>query len=258
MGDSIVAGVSSMKIAVYTCVTNGYDEVSPPGMLSDGVDYLCFNDGSIKVPAPWEDVKIDCSYSGKDANRYVKILPHVNERLKHYDLTIYVDGAIEIVGNLAPLIQQVQCTAGHTFLYEHPRRNCVFQEVRACVESMKAPIADTVKLVEYYRMEGMPENFGLFEGGVIIRKKNEESDRLMDKWWTVYLNGIKRDQLALIYSSWQTGIAITSLGLPDHRLEKRYFRCNAGHNGDMVRRYFAWWIWRPVISALIDCKLIKL
>lgn len=258
MGGVEFAGVYEMKVAVYTCITDGYDELRSPRVLTKDVDYLCFNDGSIYVPEPWLDIRTDFPYSGKDVNRYVKILSHAIPQLALYDLTIYIDGAIEIVGDLAPLIKHVISANGHTFLYEHPSRTCVYREARACVESMKAPIAGTIKLMEQYRKEGMPKNYGLFEGGIIARKKDKKAERLMDKWWETYLNDVKRDQLALIYSSWKTSVAITSLGLPDHRIEKRYFCCNSGHNGDIIRRYFAWWIWRPVTSALIDCKLIKL
>jgi hypothetical protein len=247
-----------MKAAVYTCVTNGYDIVSAPIVRTAGLDFLCFNDGSISVPSPWEDVRIDGTYSGKDANRYIKILPHLNSRLIEYDLTIYVDGVIEVVGDLTSLIEQVMVDSGDIFLYEHPRRSCVYLESRACIEGMKAPIKVTSQLIKKFRLEGLPENLGLFEGGVIIRKPSKDVNQLMNAWWDTYITGMKRDQLALIYAQWKTGALIQSLGVPDHRIEQRYFRCRSGHSGDFFRRHFAWWIWRPLIGFLIDLKVIKL
>lgn len=258
MGYFELAGILSMKVAVYTCITNGYDEVCSPKTLTEGVDYLCFTDGSVTVPSPWIGIKIDFPYSGRDANRYVKIQPHIIKRLKGYDLTIYVDGVIEIVGNLMPLIQQVMRTDAHTFMYEHPQRNCAFKEARSCVVSMKAPIYETAKMVSLYRDEGFPDNFGLFECGVIIRKTGPEIEPLMEKWWESYKAGIKRDQFALMYASWKTGTPIRSLGVPDHRFESRYFFCKTGHKGDFFRRHFAWWVWRPLISSFIYLKNIKL
>jgi len=248
-----------MKVAVYTCVTNGYDAVTAPAPKTEGVDYLCFNDGSIRVPSDWEDIRITEEYSGKDANRYIKILPHLNSRLAEYDLTIYVDGAIDVIGDLSPLIQQVMVASGEIFLYEHPRRSCVYLEARASIESMKAPINATSQLMKKYRLEGLPENLGLFEGGVIIRKPSKEVNQLMIAWWDAYISGgVKRDQLALIYAMWKTGVVIQSLGVPDHRVGQRYFRCRSGHSGDFFRRHFAWWIWRPLIGVLIDLEVIKL
>ena len=247
-----------MKVAVYTCVTNGYDVVSAPTTKAVGVDYLCFNDGSIRVPRDWEDIQITKDYSGKDANRYIKILPHLNARLAEYDLTVYVDGAIEVVGDLTTLIQQVVAASGEVFLYKHPRRSCVYLEARACIEGMKAPIKATSQLMNKFRSEGVPENLELFEGGVIIRKTSKEVNRLMSAWWDNYLSGVKRDQLALIYAIWKTGVVIQSLGIPDHRVAQRYFRCRYGHSGDFFRRHFAWWIWRPIVGALIDSKIVKL
>ena len=247
-----------MRVAVYTCVTGGYDEVSPPAVLTAGVDYLCFNDGSVRVPAPWQDLKITDKYSGKDANRYIKILPQLDNKLRNYDLTIYVDGSIEIVGDLAPLIRSVQCTEGQTFMYEHPRRNCVYLEARACVKSMKASLRQTSRLLARYRKKGMPERFGLFEGGIIVRRMDSEFNALMESWWKAYLIGVGRDQLALMYSSWETGIPIQSLGKADHRFDQLYFRSKPGHKDDFVKRYFAWYVWRPIVSVLLFLKIAKL
>ena len=247
-----------MKIAVYTCITNSYDEISTPFSNSSGVDFICFNDGSIRVPEPWDNVKINFSHIGRNANRYIKILPHLNEKLKNYDLTIYIDGSIQVVGDLTPLIQQVQSADGGTFMYEHPDRNCIYLEARACVESMKAPFAETSKLLARYRKKGMPQAFGLFEGGIIIRKRGLEFERLMEAWWRTYIDGVGRDQIALMYSSWETGMSIYSLGKPDHRFDRRYFYCKPGHKGDFIKRHFAWWIWRPIIRVMIRLKIISL
>lgn len=247
-----------MRIAVYTCVTNSYDYVDAPAVITKGVDYLCFTDGSINAPIPWENIKIEDAYSGKDANRYLKILPHLNPRLNEYDLTIYVDGVISIAGNLTPLIERIEKAPGNFFMYKHPIRDCVYSEARSCIQSMKASIQDVTKLTRQFRLEGLPENYGLFEGGVIIRRPSSEVKKLMEVWWNIYLAGVKRDQLGLIYAVWKTGLKVHSLGAPDHRFAQIYFKCRPGHAGDFLRRYFAWLIWRPVVGFLIDMKLIKL
>lgn len=247
-----------MKIAIYTCVTNSYDAVIQPTVNSYGVDYLCFNDGSIKVPAPWKDIRIDDTYSGKDANRYIKILPHLNSCLSEYDLTIYVDGSIDVVGDLSSLTRYIAAASGEFFLYKHPRRSCVYLEARSCIEGMQAPIKETTRLMKKFRSEGLPENLGLFECGVIIRKSSKEVNQLMIAWWDTYQSGVKRDQIALIYALWKSSALIQSLGVPDHRFEQRYFRCKSGHSRDFFRRHLAWWIWRPLIGLMINFKVIEL
>jgi Protein of unknown function (DUF616) len=250
--------IKKMKVAVYTCITNGYDTILAPKFINKGVDYLCFNDGSIRVPAGWSNIKLSDQYSDRDANRYIKILPHLNADLSEYDLTIYVDGSIGVVGDLTKLIQEVSESSGEIFLYEHPRRSCVYQEARACIEGMKAPILATSQLLNKFRKEGIPKNSGLFEGGVIVRKKSNAVNSLMLAWWDAYLSSVKRDQLALVYAIFKSRIAVQSLGLPDHRITQEYFMCREGHKGDFFRRHFAWWVWRPVVGALIDLRLINL
>jgi hypothetical protein len=247
-----------MRAAVYTCVTNNYDYIAAPAVITNEVDYLCFSDGSVTAPTPWENIRIDDAYSGKDANRYIKIMPHLNPRLSNYDLTIYVDGVIDVIGDLTPLIKTIEKASGNLFMYKHPLRNCVYLEARSCVESMKVSIKAISKLIRQFKMDGLPENFGLFEGGVIIRKSSSEVKKLMEVWWSIYLSGVKRDQLGLIYAIWTTGLEVHSLGTPDHRQNQIYFRCRSGHTGDFIRRYFAWFIWRPVIGFMIDIKLLRL
>lgn len=247
-----------MRVAVYTCVTNNYDYIAAPTALTNGVDYLCFTDGSVIAPIPWENIHIDDAYSGKDANRYIKIMPHLNPRLASYDLTIYIDGVIDVVGDLTSLINGVENSSGNFFMYKHPLRNCVYLEARSCIESMKGSIKGISKSINQFKLEGLPENYGLFEGGVIIRKPSARVKKLMEEWWGIYLSGVKRDQLGLIYALWKTGLEVHSLGAPDHRLAQIYFKCRPGHEGDFLRRYFAWLIWRPVVGFLIDMKLIKL
>ncbi len=247
-----------MKVVVYTCVTKGYDTLSVPITLTAGVDYLCFNDGSISVPAPWIDIRISDDYAGKDANRYIKILPQLNSRLAQYDLTIYVDGAVEIVGDLTSLINRVEMDSGQIFMYEHPVRNCAYVEARACVATLKASVSMVSLTLARFRKEGVPEKFGLFEACIIIRKPSSDLARLSMVWWEAYMSGIKRDQIALTYSRWSTGISVQSLGPPDHRVGHHYFRLKTGHAKDLITRQFAWWVWRPFINVLIDIKLIKL
>jgi hypothetical protein len=247
-----------MRIAIYTCVTNNYDNIVAPLIVTKGVDYLFFSDGSVVAPTPWENIPIDDLHAGKDANRYIKIMPHLNSRLSEYDLTIYVDGAIDVIGDLTSLLDKVVKTSGDLFMYQHPSRNCVYLEARSCIENRQAPIRETSELMKKFRGEGIPKNYGLYEAGVIIRKPSKAVKKFMEVWWSIYISGVKRDQLALIYALWKTSFQVHSLGMPDHRREQLYFRCRFGHNGDFIKRYFLWFIWRPLMKFIINMKLISL
>lgn len=226
-----------MRVAVYTCVTDGYDHICSPAILTPGVDYICFNDGSIDVPKPWQDVKIDRTYLGKDANRYLKILPHLNNILQVYDLTIYIDGSVKIVGDLTPLIQQIIDAEGQTCIYEHPHQNCIYKEAYMCAVTGKDWFWRIERQIKYYRNSGYPSGAGLFECGVILRRHSEKNvQALMNAWWGAYQSGIKRDQISLPYLSWRLGTPIHNLGRSDFRFDKKYFSLKLFHHRPLTTK----------------------
>jgi hypothetical protein len=208
---------------------------------------------------PWQGVILNNKYKGAAANRHVKICFYDYACLKDADILIYIDGSISITGNLMDLVETVQSSKGHTFLFEHPSRKCVYAEAHACAVSKKESLRSLEKFVAKLRKEGMPENQGLFEGGIIFRKPSSvDCKHLMQEWWIEYKSSVRRDQLCLMYASWKHGISINSLGEPDHRRNRKYFSCRNWHNGDYISRHLIWRIWRPITTWLIKIKIFDL
>jgi hypothetical protein len=59
--------------------------------------------------------------------------------------------------------------------------------------------------MEHYRKQGFPENYGLAANRIIIRRKSEELEKLMESWWEELNTFSRRDQLSLFYVIWKTG-----------------------------------------------------
>ena len=216
-----------MRVAIYTCVTGDYDPIRRPRHVDPGFDYYCFTDNPKKVSPPWRYQQIDLtSLDPKDQNRYIKMLPHKLEVLAPYNLTLYLDGSIEIVGDLRALIDHAMGRGGNMFLYEHPSRRCIYAEAAACSHYAHDWVWFIARQMRRYSNEGYPANNGLFEANVIIRRPTPEISDLMDAWWTEYMNGAKRDQLSLPYVAWKHSINIVSLGQSDPRFGGRYFLLN--------------------------------
>jgi hypothetical protein len=250
-----------MKVAVYTCITNSYDSVISPKIINPNIDYYCFNDGSIKVKQPWIDILINENLSPKDINRKLKLQPHLNEILNKYELTIYVDGSIEILSNLQNLIDIMYLTDGHTFLYNHNFRNCILEECIECYLSNKVSLISCRKMRKHLEIEGMSAGFGMFEAGVILRKsKSIDCIFLMDKWWDNYMNsfGVKRDQIALMYTLWKYKLNVNSLGLPDFHNGHQHFKLKTSHKNIFFKQVFNWWVRRPIRILLIYLNIIKI
>lgn len=212
-----------MKVAIYTCITGEYDNLAVPVTVDPRLDYFFFTDKSRHTEFPWNLVAIDLpQLCAKDKNRFVKMHPH--KFLSEYDITIYIDGSIQIVGDIYSLILHTVNSKEEIFLYEHPERNCIFREGMACAHYSHDWIWTIASQMRKYRKDGYPADNGLFEAGVIIRKNTNTVSSLMNMWWNEYCSGAKRDQLSLPVIAWRLGVPLGSLGKSDFRCEQRYFK----------------------------------
>ena len=93
------------KKVVYTCITNDYDILNEPKYISLGFDYICFTDNSSLKSDVWQIRPLPKETEGLSEvkkQRFIKINPHLY--LKEYDISIWVDGNVELKGDLNELI----------------------------------------------------------------------------------------------------------------------------------------------------------
>jgi hypothetical protein len=113
----------------------------------------------------------------------------------------------------------------------------------------------------YLSKVGMEKNFGMYEAGVIIRKNNTiDNVTLMNNWWDNYINsfGVKRDQIALMYTLWKLKANINSLGSPDFSNSHKFFKLRNSHNTNITIQLYNWWIRRSILIFFINLKIIKI
>ena len=67
--------------------------------------------------------------------RVVKICPH--RYLKEYDISIWVDGNLEIVGDVRKLVDEYDLDKADLYVRIHPRRNCIYDEAEAVIKQRK-------------------------------------------------------------------------------------------------------------------------
>jgi hypothetical protein len=244
------------RVAVYTCITGGYDPIRAPERSEPGVDYWCFTDAP-NVPAPWRRQAIPIAgLDSLDQNRYVKMHPHRIEALAGYDLTVYVDGSITIVGDIMELIHAVEAREEELFAYDHWERRCAYEEGLVCAIGGRDWIWRIDRQLARYRAEGFPAQYGLFEGGVLVRRRSPRLAPAMERWWAEYRAGVRRDQLSLTYVAWKEGIRIGSLGRSDPRFGHRIFSFEDHAIGrrymPALRRRINWLLSRAVPYTALD------
>jgi len=202
------------KIVVYTCIIGDYDTLKPVCNRSSRIDYICFTDNpNIKSDGVWEIRRLppDDLYteglSKIKKQRIVKILPHIY--LKEYDVSIWVDGNIQITGNLIfEFLNALDLNNNFMYVNRHPSRDCIYREEVVVLRQKKDIPKNTNPQIRRYKEEGFPEHFGLAETNIIVRKHNDfRCKKLMFDWAKEIINGSHRDQLSFDYCRWKNGMS---------------------------------------------------
>lgn len=208
-------------LVVYTVIYGEYDDLVDPKVISQGVRYICFTDNPRLTSKVWEICFADPDSSPVDSNRKIKLLPH--RFLPPHEYSLYVDGNVEVIGDVATLMRHY---ASLTKIAApiHPFRRCVYDEARACIQGYKGNPAKIREVMQRYRDIGCPSNLPMFEMHIIFRKTHdEEIISLMESWWEEYSRGPMRDQLSFPYVVWRSGLVVTPF-LESPRYSTRIFR----------------------------------
>lgn len=188
------------KRAVYTVITGGYDTLKEPFIVSEGWDYICFTDDPGLSSDIWEIRLISAESQQEEPDkqrlqRKIKILPHIY--LPEYRYTIYIDGSTVQMMDFDMLLRETNYLGG-ILLKKHGRRNCVYEEIAACVKLDKDSRPKLMVQMSYYReMYKHPINNGLYETGVLVRENCEEVNNVSDLWYAELRKHSVRDQISL-------------------------------------------------------------
>ena len=231
-----------MRIAVYTSVFGGYDNLIDDQFKMDGVDYICYTDVDVKSDL-WEVRKSTPIYNdpNRNAKKY-KVLPH--RYLSEYDWSVWIDGNIKIISDIRPL-----CSGDSYKLYDHmktfDKRNCVYDEAQTIlnfgkINSERYPEKgiknwkDNPKLIveqmNKYISEGYPKQNGLSTTPIMIRNhNNRDVIKHNEDWWMEIKHHSKRDQLSFDYVGWKNGFNFVYLEGDSRNNE--YFVSRGKHTG---------------------------
>lgn len=203
------------KVAVYQAVIGNYDDIkSAPVLDSDIYNFFLFTDASGEYEN-WAKMEIPDHIRNLSnpilVNRYLKMHPH--ELFPDYDYVVYLDGNIQIVSDIRPMLRQVSSETGLA-MHQHTFRDCIYDESKACIQEKKGNRTKINEQMERYFKEGFPHHWGMFECNVIIADlRNKKSEMILSSWWEEFLSrGSLRDQLSLPYILWKNGLHKESIG----------------------------------------------
>lgn len=213
---SIVGRGKSMvrQIVVYTAISGDYDFLKDPEYITENCDYVCFTDNpklksKVWMIKPFPEFALTLDKVRRC--RYVKIMPHI--LFPNYQYSVWVDGSIDIIGNVNELLEKYFLKANHVLVtFKHPLRDCIYVEAETCKKLLKDDIDIIDKQIDRYKKFGLPEHVGLIESNVMLRKHNNQSViELMEAWWYEVNNFSKRDQLSFNFVAWRYKFSYSTL-----------------------------------------------
>lgn len=188
-----------MKITVITAISNGNDELQDDFPKSDA-KYVAFLDEKSMIEAVgnelWE-IK-SCCDKFEEMRRNAKIHKIVPHWFIDTDISIWLDGNITL--NITPEeLVKLWLKDSDIAVCKHFERICLYEEAEVCKTfQLDNPVLIN-KQMKRYRNAGYPENNGMAECGIIIRRHTDKINKLNEKWWEEICNGSSRDQLSFSY-----------------------------------------------------------
>ena len=190
------------KIAIYTCIIGGYDELQQPRVTDGGFDFICFVGWGEKRQeriGVWEIREIPESLGdpGLDS-RWPKMHPH--RLLPEYECSVWVDGNVALLDGTLYRAARIKQAAGVKYSgVTHPDRDCSYEEARKCLDMKYLTPFGLLRVWAWLWLHGLPRHAGLNENNIIFRRHNDPDIVALDEmWWSRLPRLGRRDQLSLM------------------------------------------------------------
>ena len=207
--------ITKKRIAIYTCITGNYDKPIEPLYVPGNIDFYIITDMELPENSAWKKIEINSiiqisNFDNTKKARYVKTHPHVF--FTEYEYSVWVDSNFRVIGNLEKFIKCIGKVIPFASNW-HPDRNSIYTELDACIIRGKDDASILRRQVENYRAIGMPDNFGLIETNMIVRRHMDiKCIELMEAWWNEIVKWSKRDQISLPFVLWRLGYTMNDIG----------------------------------------------
>lgn len=194
-----------MKIICYTTIFDNYDDLLIPihyeNLLREA-SFLCFTDNKNLQSDFWEIIHVDRIYEDPTReNRYFKLCAH--EVLPKHEISIYIDGNVQLKAfSLFPFINLVFSNNYEMAILKHPKRNCLYDEGDVCITKKKDNMEIIKSQLDFYKLSGFPELYGLWACTIIFRKNTVSVKKICQDWFEQVLKYSRRDQISLPYVFW--------------------------------------------------------
>lgn len=196
----------SKKFCVYTCITGDYDNLHEIKHPEKNIDYYCFTNNKNLKSKTWKIIQIENEgLDNQRLSRKIKMLGHPIIS-KNHDISIWMDASISWDKNISDFVK-IYLKNKPFAAFKHSQRKSIQEEAVACLKYHKDTKENIVHTLDFLKAENFPDNLGLYEMTVFIKKHNDPKViETMNLWFNVNSKYSKRDQLSFTYAIWKTGL----------------------------------------------------
>ena len=241
------------RLAVYTALTGGYDDLRQPETVRTDADYICFsNDIREEKVGAWTIRPIP--FENRDlvrVSRFPKLNPHLV--LPEYETSLYVDANVLVTKDLGEAVNRALASQTPCAMVPHPDRKGVYEEGMFLIRhSMGEPFKVYRQIKELVRT-GFKDDAGLFVCSLIFRRHlDPRVIAFSENWWRRFQAGAKRDQLSVMPALAEAELRPVILVSPDH------VRRNTARHAAKNAHSIAWHGWHFAVRKVLEAKLARL
>jgi len=210
--------VNNKSFVIYSTNFGNYDYIQPTYNFGDNVQWIMYTDDKrlgthVNGWTVIQDTLTDPNDSPRMRAKYYKIKAH--ELNFTSDYSIFIDSNIKINNpNFIKNLMYFMDDKNGISICKHQKRNCVYDEAPACLVYEKNKTMNIMEQVDRYKQEGMPNNYGLWWCGMIMRNtKNTNVSDIENIWWDEINKNTPRDQLSLPFILWKNNIKIDTINI---------------------------------------------
>jgi|TARA_B100000035_G_scaffold215685_1_gene184819 hypothetical protein len=191
------------RITIYSCITNGYDEIPDDHYYDPDIRYVMFTDGSIEHKGAWEfrdiPIKHDCPLR---LSLYPKIMQH--KLFSEGDRVVWIDGCYVMTEEYVQYTKKL--FENHTRVHmRHPMSFTYYEEIAESYIASYNTVEDIVNITK--SADNIGFDFRKYTNPILASFWNTVGNAEFNElWWHLSQVSTRCDQIAFVVAKQITGL----------------------------------------------------
>ena len=191
------------RITIYSCITNGYDEIPDEHYYDPDIRYVMFTDGSIEHKGAWEfrDIPIthDCPLR---LSLYPKIMQH--KLFSEGDRVVWIDGCYVMTEEYVQYTKKL--FENHSRVHmRHPMSFTYYEEITESYIASYNTVEDIINITK--SADNIGFNFRKYTNPILASFWNTVGNAEFNElWWQLSQVSTRCDQIAFVVAKQITGL----------------------------------------------------